>query len=147
MKVTKVLKILRRTGRYFLIFALFITLFPAVGCLESAFTLANDSRLPRWMTLPPGVTRADVSVTLSYYTSLGGDDAKVILRDRRGKLLAEVRGKMRCHSSSSSYPTYEVVEVNGVSELIEHKKMEPVFYIADDPALKRMLFAGDRACE
>ena len=36
------------------------------------------------MTLPPGVTRADVSITLSYYTVLGGDNVKVTLK-RQGR--------------------------------------------------------------
>jgi hypothetical protein len=94
-----------------------------------------------------GVTRADVSITLSYYTSIGGDDAKVTLKDRGGKTLAEVSGKIKCQSSPSSYPTYEVVVANGITEVIEHKKMEPIFYISDDPGVKKMLFAGDRACE
>jgi len=139
--------ILLRAARFVLIVALFISFLPLVGCLESIFNLANDSRLPRWVTLPPGVARADVSITLSYYTSLGGDDAKVTLRDRGGKTLAEIKGKMKCHSSFASYPVYEVVVANGITEVIEHKKMEPEFYITDDTAVKKMLFAGGRACE
>jgi len=118
-----------------------------IGCLESTFNLANDSRLPKWVTLPRGVTRADVSITLNYYTSLGGDDATVVLRERGGKTISEVTGKMKCHSSFASYPAYEVVVVNGIAEVVEHKKMEPVFYITDDPSIKKMLFAANPACE
>ncbi len=140
-------KILLRAARFVLIVALLISFLPMVGCLESTFNLADDSRLPRWVTLPPGVARADVSITLGYYTSLGGYDAKVTLRNREGKTLAEVKGKMKCHSSFASYPAYEVVVANGITEVIEHKKMEPKFYITDDPAVKKMLFARYRACE
>ena len=147
LEATTSLKISLRADKLFLIVVLFISFLPMVGCLESTFNLANESRLPRWVTLPPGVTRADVSITLSYYTVLRDNDAKVTLKDRGGKTLAEVWGKMKCHSSFASYPAYEVVIANGVTEVIEHKKMEPVFYITDDLALKKRLFAGDRACE
>jgi hypothetical protein len=37
------------------------------------------------------------------------------------------------------YPSYEVVTVNGVSEAIEHRAMEPVFFISDDPAVLSQL--------
>lgn len=146
-ETTTARKRLLRAARFVLIVALLISFLPMVGCRESTFNLANDSRLPRWVTLPPGVARADVSIALDYYTSLGGDDAKVTLRNRGGKTLAEVKGKMKCHSSIASYPAYEVVVANGITEVIEHKKMEPKFYITDDPAVKKMLFAGYRACE
>ena len=147
MEATTERRILLRAGRFVLIVALSISFLPMIGCLESTFYLANNSRLPKWVTLPHGVTRADVSITLNYYASLGGDDAKVMLREKSGKTIAEVGGKMKCHSSFASYPAYEVIAVNGITEVIEHKKMEPVFYITDDPAIKKMLFASDRACE
>jgi hypothetical protein len=132
--ITALTKFLR-ADKFFFMVVLSLSFLPAIGCLESTFNLADDSRLPKWVTLPRGVT------------ALGGDDAKVTLRDRRGKTIAEMRGKMKCHSSFASYPAYEVVVVNGISEVIEHKRMEPVFYITDDPAVKKMLFAEDRACE
>ena len=39
---------------------------------ESTFQLANESRLPKWITLPPGLTRADVSITMCYYVKPWG---------------------------------------------------------------------------
>jgi hypothetical protein len=30
------------------------------------------------------------------------------------------------------YPIYEATTVNGITEIIEHRKMEPIFYITDD---------------
>src|SRR5260370_28279158 len=35
---------------------------------ESTFQLASESRLPKWITLPPGLTRSDVSIKMSYFT-------------------------------------------------------------------------------
>jgi hypothetical protein len=111
------------------------------GCLESSFKLASESRLPKWISPPPGLTRTDVSVTLNHYTTLG-DDAKVILKDKKGKKLAEIRGKMKCLYPLSSYPNYEVVVVNGITEIIEHRKMEPIFYVSDDPAIRNEVLSS-----
>jgi hypothetical protein len=108
---------------------------------ESSFQLADDSRLPRWITLPPGLTRADVSVTLNLYSALG-PDAKFILRDRTGKELDEVNGKTKHPSYLPFYD--EIVVVNGRSEIIafipysEHENMiqngipVALFHVIDD---------------
>ena len=37
------------------------------------------------------------------------------------------------------YPRYEVLTANGVTEAIEHRRMEPLFYISDDPEVRREL--------
>ena len=37
------------------------------------------------------------------------------------------------------YPSYEVITANGITEVIEHRQMEPVFYISDDPRVKEQL--------
>ena len=43
-------------------------------------------------------------------------------------------------------PAYEIITVNGITEIIEYRKMEPVFYITDDPAVWKELMgeAGGR---
>ena len=33
------------------------------------------------------------------------------------------------------YPKYEIITANGITEIIEHRQMEPIFYITDDPAV------------
>jgi hypothetical protein len=62
-------KIVRRLDKYLLLFvALAISASAIVGCEyfpESTFELASESRLPKWIALPPGLTRADVSITMS----------------------------------------------------------------------------------
>ena len=40
------------------------------------------------------------------------------------------------------YPNYEVITVNGITEIIEHRKPEPIFYITDDPAVWKELGVG-----
>jgi hypothetical protein len=123
----------------------------ATGCQyfpESSFELANESRLPRFMTLPQGLTRADVSITMSYYVKPWGRTATFTMQD------SKVTGKLKCSEpfrlrkaageSASDYPSYELVTVNGISEVIEHRKMEPVFYISDDPEVQKAIQA--RGC-
>lgn len=109
--------------------------------------MASESRLPKWEALPPGLTRADVSVTLNYYTPLpGANDAKFILKVREGKKLAEVKGKVKCQYpySGMSYPGYDAVVVNGTTEILEFRRMEPIFYVNDDPAIRKEILADCR---
>jgi hypothetical protein len=39
------------------------------------------------------------------------------------------------------YPAYNVVTVDGITEIIERRKMEPIFYVTDDPSIWRELGA------
>lgn len=146
------LKISRRTETYVLVVALWSSSCAITGCLESTFNLASESRLPKCITLPPGLTRKDVSVTLSYYTNPLGSDARFILKDRKGKKLAKISGKVKNlyplqlknppRGFDPGYPAYEVIAANGITEIIEHRKMEPIFYVTDDPAVRKELLAG-----
>jgi len=146
-------RIFLRTEKYMLIVALCISSCAMTGCVESTFTLATESRLPRSVTLPSGLTRTDVSVTLSDYTNPLGSDATFMLRDRKGKKLAKINGKVKNlyplhlknppQGFNPGYPAYEIVVVNGITEIIEHRKMEPVFYVTEDTAVRKELLAGD----
>jgi hypothetical protein len=143
----------RRVDKY-LFFLVALTIAGSVIVLsewipESTFELASESRLPKWITLPPGLTRADVSITMSLYGSLWGSDVKIILQDTKGQTLTKVygtekgRGTLYLKHSPPGFPpgcpAYEVITVNGITEIIEHKKPEPIFYITDDPAVWKEL--------
>jgi hypothetical protein len=41
------------------------------------------------------------------------------------------------------YPLYELLTANGITEIIEHRRMEPVFYITDNPEVSRKLGVPD----
>lgn len=125
-----------------------LTILTIKGCEffpESTFSLASDSRLPKWVTVPAGLTRADVSLTMSYYIWPWEPGALFILRDKNGQVIKKEGGKTRCREPfqlknppqgfPSGYPAYEAITVNGITEIIEHKKMEPIFYVTDDPAV------------
>lgn len=116
------------------------------GCgwfAESSFSLAPESRIPKWLSLPPGQTRANVAVTMDYYIDSFGRTATFILRDSNGHTAAKVSGlllepeplkrKNKKPGYPEGYPSYEVITVGGVTEIIEHRQMEPVFYVTDDP--------------
>jgi hypothetical protein len=144
---------IRRIDRYLLFMvALAISGSVMVGCEwfpEATFELASESRLPKWITLPPGVTRADVSLTMSYYVMPWGRRSTFILQDRGGKIRTKVYGKMRGlgpdylkHPPSGfppGYPSYTVITVNGITDVIEHRKPEPIFYVTDDPGVWKEL--------
>jgi hypothetical protein len=151
------LKIIRYVDKsvYFCVAIAFLSL--AIGCEwfpESTFELASESRLPKWITLPSGLTRADVSLTMNCYVKPWGRTATFILRDRKGKMLAKMDGKLRGggpnylkHPPSGfppGYPGYEVITVKGMTEIVEHRKMEPIFYITDDPAVWKELGVGQK---
>ncbi len=141
-----------RFGRLALVIVAFGTLSALAikGCEyfpESSFQLADDSRLPRWSTLPPGLTRTDVSVTLNLY-SVPWPYANFILRDRKGKKLGEVNGRT---NHPSYLPLYdEIIAVNGLSEIIALKpysenenmgqngiSVVALFYVIDDTCARK----------
>ncbi|MBB5316087.1 hypothetical protein [Tunturibacter empetritectus] len=141
----KIVKLLKR----YVVFGVVLTLlsFSIIGCEyfpESTFELANESRLPKWVNLPPELTRANASLTMNYY-SVPWRKAQFILRDKNGHTLKKENGEMRCRAPfelknppqgfPSGYPAYEAISVNGITEIIEHKKMEPIFYVTDDSAV------------
>ena len=147
----------RRIDKFLLFFVALTIAGSAIGCEwfpESTFELASESRLPKWITLPSGLTRADVSITMSYYIMLWGRSATFMLRDRKGQIRTKVHGKTRGLGPNQlkhpppgfppGYPSYEVITVNGITEIIEHRKPEPIFYLTDDPAVWKELGVGQK---
>jgi len=117
---------------------------------ESSFELARESRLPKWFAPPSGLSRSDVSVAMNYYVKSTGRTAKFIFRDaKRKRRLAEVDGTQKGVEPlqlknpppgfSPGYPGYEIITVNGITEIIEHRRAEPFFYITHDPAVRSEL--------
>jgi hypothetical protein len=123
---------------------------------EAEFELAPESRLPRWFTLPKGLSRTDVTVTMDSYIGPMGRSSAFWLLDKKGNTLAKVNSVMEGEEPHvfgngkknkyggyvnplEAYPAYEIETANGITEVIEHKQMEPVFYISDDPEVRRRL--------
>jgi len=117
---------------------------------ESEFTLSGESRLPRWFKLPDGTSRQDLNVKMSYYY----DHVKFELSNKksfwpfssevvRGEVLNE--RPLKLQRVDPRLPPgyrveYSVVKVNGVIEIVEHFRTEPVFDLSDDPEVRAQLF-------
>lgn len=119
--------------------------FASLGCEwfpEASFDLADSSRLPKWIVLPSNFRRADVTLTMSYYSNATSRTARFVLQDRKKKELQVVNGKLECDKPFGSktgsdhpvipYPGFEIVRADGMTEVIEHKRPEPLFYVSDD---------------
>jgi hypothetical protein len=150
-------KIIGRIDKLLLFFVALTITGSAIGCEwfpESTFELASESRLPKWITLPPGLTRTDASIAMSYYSMPWGSSATFTLRDAKGQMRSKVDGKLKGlyplelkHPPPGfppGYPSYEVITVNGITEIIEHRKLEPIFYITGDPAVWKELGVGQK---
>jgi uncharacterized protein (DUF362 family) len=89
---------------------------------------------------------------MSYYVKPWGRSATFILQDTKGKTRTKVNGKTRGLGPNQlkhpppgfppGYPAYEVITVNGITDIVEHRKPEPIFYITDDPAVWKELGVG-----
>ena len=151
------LKAFLSTKKWVLIAAVGIFTGAMTGCLESSFDLARESRLPRGMAIPSGFTRDDVSVNLDLYT-LGS--AEFTLRDKKGKTLATVTGKVQGDpvqlktQPDPSTPCYGIVVINGATEIMEcipyrgdagmeqNGRLISLFKVVDDPALRNQVLAN-----
>jgi hypothetical protein len=122
---------------------------PYVGFFpESQFHLAPESRLPRWFTEATEYKREDLDVEIYYYTPPFGKTnliAYLIGPPPERKKLQKKYGVERWHPGSEKrwyakydhYPNFNLATVDGVTELIEHRHMAPIFHVSDDPELKR----------
>ncbi|MCP3930937.1 MAG: hypothetical protein GY705_17770 [Bacteroidetes bacterium] len=115
------------------------------GCSESNFDLGNESRIPQWFELPNKLSRSDIIITMDYYIYPWGRKAVFKMSDKAGNQISKVTGKQRGlyplnlkkqrAGFPTGYPSYEVITSGKITEVIEHRRMEPVFYITDDPEI------------
>ena len=123
------------------------------GCLESSFVLSPDARIPKWFEIPEEKSRSDFKVTADYYSTFDGAKdvyklydnyhffciQKVTASTKAGNWNKTVELKNPPKGSPKGYPAYRVVTINGITDIIEHRKMEPIFYTTDDPAIWKEL--------
>ena len=114
------------------------------SCASARFDLSPDSQLPAWFRLPEGTARREVSVELAYYSAPWGRSATLTLFDSTGRKLKSISGSRPGYSpvrleENAPYPMYEVVSAEGITEIVEHRRAEPVFYISDDPRVREMV--------
>ena len=128
---------------------LFCLILGLYGCLESSFKLSDGSRLPRWFVVPKDMDRSDLSVQMDLHSTFSGGKAIFKLYKKGGifsvkkyTITSDEQPNSRSVQLDSppegfpnGYPRYKVVTINGVTDIIELRKMEPVFYMTDDPAV------------
>lgn len=154
--VSSPFRVFLRIKTWALIAALSIFTCAVTGCLESSFSLANDSRLPRGVSIPSGFTRENLFVTLDFYTP---GPAKLTLVDKNGKKLATVNGEVKGDPiylktpPDGTTPGYEIIVINGVAEVMEcipyrdnagmvqNGRIVALFKVVDDPVLRKELLA------
>jgi len=128
--------------RIFYNFILLIVVINIAGCVESSFDLAQESRLPLWFKTSQGMKRDEFTVTMDYYMTSDSGKAVFNIFDKNGRRLKKVKGitqgrypiqlKKPPLGFPIGYPKYEIVIVDGIVDVIEHRKMEPIFYMVDD---------------
>ena len=124
---------------------------PRIGCFaESNFDLSDESRYPKWFNIPQGYERKDLSVRIYYYAQpfgetnfrtvlIGPPPENRILQKKFGTSEWHPVTKAKIDAGLDHYPSYHIVRVDGMAELVEHRKMEPIFYISDDAELKKAI--------
>jgi len=127
-----------------ILFALFITTAQVTGCTESSFKLSKESRLPKWLNIPDGLSRNDVYVTMDYYVESAGRIAIFKLYDKHGNVLRQVTGKQRglhpiklnnpsLKLHKTNRPLFEIITVDGLTDIIEHRERNSLFHVTDNP--------------
>lgn len=136
--------------RAILVLVLIISAVMILACSESSFSLATESRLPKWFTVSHGQPRDHYRVTLDYYVSSSGRYAELALYDADSFFaINKVKGVLRGleplslygqpQGASKNLPSYEIITVDGVTDIIEHRQQEPIFYMVDDPVVWKEL--------
>jgi hypothetical protein len=99
------------------------------------------------------ISRNQLRVTMDYYTD---GDAVFKLYDKNSFFkLREVKGVTReSHPIKlknpppgfpPGRPVYEVITVDGITDIIEHRKQDPIFYVTDDPNIWKELGVESRS--
>ena len=112
------------------------------GCMSEAnFQLASESRLPRWFEVPENSSRADYTVTLDTYVYSHGPESVFKIFAVEGTFSSEeITGAAQVIiGSPRNPPVYAAYTFNGVTDVVEHRDNEPVFYMCDDPAIWKSL--------
>ena len=130
---------------------LFCSCDPRYGFIESNFQLSPDSRLPRWLTIPSGYSRKDLTVTLRFYTHTFLNKVKIDVHGPlpEHKKLMEKIGTVRWHPFSEQqfkeqrgygvYPNYSIIVVDHIEEIFEQRCKGDILTITDDPKLTQAL--------
>jgi hypothetical protein len=141
-----------RLGIFLSLTLLCVACSPARGCAEASFDLADESRLPRWTEGLHGEPRSKFDLEMTYYISLFGQNrrsALFTLKTKDGRVVSQTHGvvhgdhPLTLETSPSNgptpYPRFEIITVNGITDVIEHRKLGDVFYVNDSADVRKRL--------
>ena len=118
-----------------------------IGEFPTTFQLADDSRLPKWFTVPNGYSRSDLKMTIDFYTSpcffCKNTVTTLYGPSPDNKEIMKIAGKGRWHPLSdrdrynkypyTKLPYYYIITVDSIDEVFEKRQAGDRFYITDDP--------------
>jgi len=109
------------------------------GVIGAIFRLRDDSPLPSWVSLPPGTSRDQVSVTITRYeatTTPQWKERLVVRNKTSGRIIQEIIGTGYWHPDSErekapagTYPNWVIIEVNGTKEVYEQSEANDLLKI------------------
>lgn len=119
------------------------------GCKESSFKLSEDSRLPLWFEIPEGMKRSDYTAKMDLHSTFEGGklvmiiykknqffpvDKQVITSNEQPKIQSTTLNN-QSGNFPTGYPRYKIITINGITDIVELRQMEPVFYMTDNPSI------------
>ncbi len=114
------------------------------GVIGAVFRLRDDSPLPSWVSLPPGTSRDQVSVTITRYEATTTPTWKVrfVVQGTRQGVLQEEVGYGYWHPDSErektpagTYPNWVIIEVKGTKEVYEQSESNDFLRIVKKPLI------------
>lgn len=124
---------------------------PYRGFIEAEFALAADSPLPAWFPeIPDGYKREDLKIRMRYYAPPWNIDNTVFwvegnwlrtIYKGTGKSVQHPKHEpwQRADWNNRRNPSFVIVTIDGKTEIIEHKKMEPFFYVSSENEVKKTM--------
>ena len=112
---------------------------PGRGYAESQFDLVLDSRLPKFFDPAGRISPLGYKARVEYYSS--PQSVRVIIYDRSGRKVFDKQDKFHWHPAddkehpAAQYPNYVVVSFDGVEDILEQRRPEPLLYLTDDKRL------------
>lgn len=124
-----------------LVFSISACDFIKYGVPSSQLKLSPESRLPKWVDIPPEHTRADLTMEICVYVHMVYifSKARMVVRGPAPdhKLIKEIVTTWRIHpltkeQAGNVYPIYVIHSVNGVEEVFEQREPKNILHVSDD---------------
>lgn len=112
---------------------------PGRGFAESQFDLVLDSRLPKFFDPGGHISPVGYKARTEYYSS--PQSVRVIIHDPSGHKVFDKQGKYWWHPlddkehPAAHYPNHTVVSFDGVVDILEQRRPEPVEHLSDEKRL------------